>query len=207
MAPGTRSKNPVGRPRRSAAEGGGADTRASILDRAEALLSGRGYAGMSMDDVARAAGVTKGTLYHHFPEGKDALVGAVGERNLRRHGDALAAAISGAEGARAGLEAVARWTLASSGGPERILRDAVRFLPQEHAEAVTQDFMTRMYAPVRTLLEEGVMRGELPPHDTEFAAWAFLGLLSEFAELQPLLARPHLAGQIVSLLLGGIGGE
>ncbi|WP_219722088.1 TetR/AcrR family transcriptional regulator [Deinococcus planocerae] len=181
--------------------------RETILDRAGELLAGRGYAGMSMDDVARAAGVTKGTLYHHFPEGKDALILAVGERSLRRHGDGLAAAITAAEGARAGLEAVARWTLEHSGGPEHILRDAVRFLPQEHAEAMTRGFMTRLYGPVRDLLEGGVQRGELPPHDTEFVAWAFLGLLAEFAELQPSVVRPRLAEQIVGLVLDGIGGK
>lgn len=207
MASGTRSKNPVGRPKRPTAGDGGTDTRATILDRSEELLAGRGYAGMSMDEVARAAGVTKGTLYHHFPEGKDALIVAVGERSLRRHGEGLAAAILSAGGARAGLEAVARWVLTNSGGPERLLRDSDRFLPPEQAENMRRGFMTRMYGPVRELLESGTRRGELPPHDAEFVAWAFLGLLAEFAEMQHLLARPHLAEQIVSLMLNGIGAE
>ncbi|BDP41662.1 hypothetical protein DAETH_16310 [Deinococcus aetherius] len=206
MDSGGRAKNPVGRPRRSGTEGGG-DTRAQILDRAEALLTARGYAGMSMDDVARAAGLTKGTLYHHFPEGKDALILAVGHRSLERHGDALSSAILAARGARAQLEAVARWGLESSGSPARVLRDSGRFLPRAHAEDMARAFQTRVYGQVLGVLEGGARRGELPPHDPEFAAWALLGLVAEFAELQELLPRPRLAEQIVGLVLGGIGGE
>jgi AcrR family transcriptional regulator len=50
----------------------GETTRRHILAVAgEALLS-RGYAATSLNDVIRAAGVTKGAFYHHFPS-KEAL--------------------------------------------------------------------------------------------------------------------------------------
>jgi AcrR family transcriptional regulator len=204
MSAKARSTNPVGRPKRSRS-GDGTDTHGVILDRAEELLEERGYAGTSMDDVARAAGLTKGTLYHHFGGGKDALILAVAHRTLARHRDGLAAAIAAAEGTRARLESVADWTLSSSGRPERILRDTARFLPQTHAEGMAQGFMAHVYAQMHDLLKEGVARGELAPHDTEFSAWAFLGLLAEFAQLQHVVVRPRLAGQIVDLVLTGIG--
>ena len=197
-----RPGNPVGRPRRMAA--GEADTRTRVLDHAQALLEERGYAGMSMDDVARAAGLTKGTLYHHFGGGKDALILAVARRSLERHGGGLSAAIAGAPDVRGRLEAVARWTLREGGRPDRVLRDTARFLPQEYGEALRQDFMAQMYAPVEAVLRRAVETGELPVHDTEFTVWAFLGLLSEFSELQRLLSRPQLERQIVDLLLNGV---
>ncbi|UFN49372.1 TetR/AcrR family transcriptional regulator [Roseomonas sp. OT10] len=54
--------------------------RRAILDAAGKLFMDQGYAAVSMDAVARAAGVSKATLYAHFA-GKDALFGAiVGER-------------------------------------------------------------------------------------------------------------------------------
>lgn len=181
------------------------DTRARILDRTETLLDERGYAGMSMDDVARAVGLTKGTLYHHFEGGKDALILAVAQRTLERHRDGLAAVISETLDVRGQLEAVADWTLTSSGRPERILKDTVRFLPGPHAEEMARGFMSQVYAQVQGLLQRGVERGELGPHDTEFVTWAFLGLLAEFAGLQHVLARPHLGQQIVGLVLTGVG--
>jgi TetR/AcrR family transcriptional repressor of mexJK operon len=46
--------------------------RRAILDGAAELFCGHGYGAVSMDAIARAAGVSKATLYAHFT-GKDAL--------------------------------------------------------------------------------------------------------------------------------------
>jgi AcrR family transcriptional regulator len=53
------------------------DTRRALLDSAMELFTERGFAATSLDDVVRAARVTKGALYHHFPGGKLALFEAV----------------------------------------------------------------------------------------------------------------------------------
>jgi AcrR family transcriptional regulator len=54
-------------------------TIASLLSAARELFVRNGYAATSLADVAAAAGVTKGALYHHFT-GKSALFCAVYER-------------------------------------------------------------------------------------------------------------------------------
>lgn len=54
--------------------------RDAILDAAEQLFSQFGYRRTSMDDVARRAGVAKGTLYLYF-DGKVALFRAMQTRN------------------------------------------------------------------------------------------------------------------------------
>ena len=51
-------------------------TREKILRAAYDRFYRQGYARVSVDDIAAAAGVTKKTLYYHF-ESKDALIGAV----------------------------------------------------------------------------------------------------------------------------------
>jgi len=60
----------------------------SLTDVALRVFAERGYDGASMDDVARAAGITKATIYHHVT-GKEALL----ERGLRRALDALFAVL------------------------------------------------------------------------------------------------------------------
>jgi AcrR family transcriptional regulator len=65
----------------------GEQTRRRILDAAYRLFRRKGFARVSMDDIAAETGVTKRTLYHHF-ESKDALLGAVLEA---QQGLALAA--------------------------------------------------------------------------------------------------------------------
>jgi AcrR family transcriptional regulator len=48
--------------------------RREVLDEAARLFCERGYGGTSMDDVANAVNLTKGTLYHHFPGKAEILV-------------------------------------------------------------------------------------------------------------------------------------
>lgn len=49
--------------------------REEILDVAVELFARRGYHGVSMDEIGKAAGVTGPALYHHF-SGKEAMVAA-----------------------------------------------------------------------------------------------------------------------------------
>ncbi|MFC4629704.1 helix-turn-helix domain-containing protein [Promicromonospora alba] len=51
-------------PRASAADA--ARTAQAILASATELLAARGFAAVSLDDVAGAAGVTRGAVYHHY---------------------------------------------------------------------------------------------------------------------------------------------
>jgi AcrR family transcriptional regulator len=50
--------------------------RREVLDEAARLFYERGYSATSMDDVADAVGLTKGTLYHHFP-GKSEILAQI----------------------------------------------------------------------------------------------------------------------------------
>lgn len=60
----------------------------SLTDVALRVFAERGYDGASMDDVARAAGITKASIYHHV-SGKEALL----QRGLGRALDALFAVL------------------------------------------------------------------------------------------------------------------
>jgi AcrR family transcriptional regulator len=68
----------------------------SLTDVALRVFAERGYDGASMDDVARAAGITKASIYHHV-SGKEALLA----RGLGRALDALFAILE-EPGAREG---------------------------------------------------------------------------------------------------------
>lgn len=48
-----------------------ADSRMEILRQAAVFFMERGYAGTSIDDVARALGATKGRIYHYYPSKSD----------------------------------------------------------------------------------------------------------------------------------------
>ena len=62
----------------SAAASKARQTRDSLVAAARSLFGERGYAATSVEEIVRAAGVTKGALYHHFTD-KDDLFRAVVE--------------------------------------------------------------------------------------------------------------------------------
>src|SRR5471032_1250325 len=53
------------------------ETRATLLATARKVLSERGYADTSMDDLTAQAGLTRGALYHHFGDKKGLLTAVV----------------------------------------------------------------------------------------------------------------------------------
>lgn len=66
-------------PRPTARDPQRGDARTRLLDAARDLIRARGYAATTVDDLCRAAGVTKGAFFHHF-ESKEALGVAVAKQ-------------------------------------------------------------------------------------------------------------------------------
>ena len=54
-------------------------TQAALISTARRLFAERGYSGVGTEEIVRAAGVTRGALYHHF-DGKAGLFAAVFEQ-------------------------------------------------------------------------------------------------------------------------------
>ena len=69
-----------------------AATRGALVTAARALFGARGFAAVGTEEVVRAAGVSRGALYHHFAD-KAALFEAV----IRTEAKAVATAIEDAE--------------------------------------------------------------------------------------------------------------
>jgi AcrR family transcriptional regulator len=70
-----------------------AATRAALLDAARTLFEERGFGGVGTDEIARAAGVTRGALYHQF-DGKLELFAAVFEQVEAQIAERIGAAVS-----------------------------------------------------------------------------------------------------------------
>ncbi|ALX66470.1 TetR/AcrR family transcriptional regulator [Microbacterium sp. XT11] len=79
-------------PRASAAEA--AATARRILSVAAEHFSAHGYAAASVDDIARAADVTRGAVYHHYSS-KPGLFAAVARAQQQEVADAIVAATEG----------------------------------------------------------------------------------------------------------------
>jgi len=53
-----------------------AATRIKLLDAARDVIRAKGYAGSTVDDICAAAGVTKGSFFHHFKSKEEMVVAA-----------------------------------------------------------------------------------------------------------------------------------
>lgn len=81
-----------------------AQTRDSLVHAGRELFGQNGFRGTSVEDLARAARVTTGALYHHFPT-KTALFEAVFEQ---AHTELMAASMAAAQGATDDIDEFAR---------------------------------------------------------------------------------------------------
>lgn len=85
-------------------------TRSLLLDAAENVFSEKGFTAATLDDIAFAAGYTKGAIYKHFATKEDLFL-AVSDRYWRRYFDNFAEVMSSAShvGARELDEIAERW--------------------------------------------------------------------------------------------------
>src|SRR3569833_1663592 len=53
----------------------GDETRSRLVEATRTLIEANGYHGTGLNEVLAVSGAPRGSLYHHFPGGKDQLVG------------------------------------------------------------------------------------------------------------------------------------
>lgn len=112
------------------------DTRPAILEATIALLE-QGDGGFTYERLAGRAGVSRQTLYTHFPKRVDLLVAAVDRRRQELGGDELSAPILEAATAREALEALVDYHVAFTPrimGPARVV-EALRAVDPELSAA------------------------------------------------------------------------
>ena len=179
--------------RRSAAtEARLAEARERIVDAALAQVAAGGYASASVQAVAARAGVATGSVYRHFPS-KAELFGEVFRRQATQELGVLeeiaAGDAPGLERLAAATEVLARRALASP-----TLAYAQIAEPVEQEVEAERLVLRRGYRDAfARILDDGIERGELEPHDTQTYGAAILGAISE-ALVGPLSdpnARDH----------------
>jgi TetR/AcrR family transcriptional regulator, lmrAB and yxaGH operons repressor len=84
------------------------DTRERMVDVTARLLARQGYHATGLAQVLSESGAPRGSLYFHFPEGKEQMAAEAVRRLGEQLGAALQAKLDGKPDVRSGLESVAR---------------------------------------------------------------------------------------------------
>jgi AcrR family transcriptional regulator len=147
------------------------------VDSAVELFTKRGYAGTSLDEVAKRARLTKGALYHHF-SGKQALFEAafdsVENTFMRKLGEIVSAPGDPWDTAMDGLRAYVRVCLEPS-YQRIVIHEAPVVMGWERWREAEEHFS---YGLLRTTIEVLVTSGELEQLPVETMSRLLFGALS-----------------------------
>ena len=127
------------------------ERRAQLLELARKVFTERAYDDVSIDDIAAAAGISKGLLYHYFPTKRDLYVAGLRETSRELVGS-VSAAIDDtqppAERVRAALDAYLEHVLAVGSSFVALMRGGVGSDPEVAAvvEATRQAFVEQFLA-------------------------------------------------------------
>ena len=152
-----------------------------ILEAAEDVLRRFGPAKATVVDVARALGVSHGSVYRHFPS-KAALRDAVAERWLARMMPPLAAV---AEADGPAPERLRRWLDTLISGKRRKVLDDPELFAAYHLLAiesreVVEAHVASLASQVTRIIADGQAQGEFAPSDPAASGWAVLSATSRF---------------------------
>ena len=158
-------------------------TRAALIAAAHSLFAERGYAAVGTEEIVRAAGLTRGALYHHFA-GKLELFQAVYEDVERRLVEQIAAsAMPGAGDPLQALHAGAQAFLDACEDPavQRIaLLDAPSVLGWERWREIGLRYGLGL---VQATLQAAIDAGVIDAQPVEPLAHLLLGAIDEGAML------------------------
>jgi AcrR family transcriptional regulator len=179
-------------------------TRAALVEAARRLFAERGYADVGTEEIVRAAGVTRGALYHHF-DGKRDLLRVVYEELEAELAQELADRFTPGAGALETLRTGAEMFLDHCLEPEVqriVLLDAPAVLGWEEWREIGARYALGL---IEALLTAGMDSGEIRRQPIESLSHALLGALDEVAMLvaradDPTLARAE-AGETLETLL------
>jgi AcrR family transcriptional regulator len=169
-------------------------TRAALVAAARALFARHGYARVGTEEIVRAAGVTRGALYHHFRDKEDLFL-AVFEEVEREVTERIGARVIGG-GAADPVDALligAEMFLDVCAQPEVlriVLLDAPSVLGWERWREVGQRYGLGL---VQAALQAGIDAGALEPQPVRPLAHVLLGALDEAALLVARAPEPDAA--------------
>lgn len=183
--------------------------RAAILDAAEQVFADAGFESAKMEDIARVAGVAKGTVYNYF-QSKEAVFGALADRGrvelLGIIDDAMASATvddrprAFVHGLMQFIERGARMAIVYMHATGLSLRSEL----DPHAAEGRKMLTDRLVDSIRPLYESGRLRTDLPLERLAVLLGGLVGVtIQDFLERGEQSGLTEAADSIMTLFFDG----
>ena len=185
------------------------EARERVLNVAEHLFSERGYAPVTLKDIADALGMKQASLYYHVPGGKEALFVEVSERSFRRHRAGLEEAIASAgDVPREQLRGAARWILSQS-IPDlgRMVNSDMPEIYEQHAHRLMQIAFESLLLPVAGIFQRAYETGAFRSSEFILLAGAFISVIASVQNLPDRFTRQpktEMAETLIDVFLNGV---
>jgi AcrR family transcriptional regulator len=157
-----------------------ASTRAKLIRAARTLFARNGYAGVSTEEIARRAGVTRGALYHQFPAKEDLFLATyeqVEQELTERVGRLLGDVASPFAAMRGGIRAFLE-ECRSAEVQRIVLIDGPAVLGWERWREVAERYGLGL---IETAIRAAIAAKEIAPIAVEPLAHLLMGALDEAA--------------------------
>ncbi|WP_250028797.1 TetR/AcrR family transcriptional regulator [Paractinoplanes maris] len=157
-----------------------ASTRAALITAARPLFAAAGFAGVSTEAIVRAAGVTRGAMYHQFAD-KTELFAAVFETVEAELTQRIDAAVAGSgESSPIALMKLGAATWLDAGAEPEIQRivliEAPSVLGWERWREISFRYGMGL---VHSLVEHAIATGHLPAQPSQPLSYVLIGALDE----------------------------
>lgn len=184
-------------------------TIANILDAAASLFIARNFADVTMSEIADAADVTKGALYHHFDSKEDLYLSMM--HAYLEETRALMAGVAAAGGSC--RERLRRFTLTFLQLPPQkqalmqLVRRDVNIFDGRERERLVRAYQAALPEQAELIIQDGIDSGELMAEDARLLSWEHVAsvevVLADYARQQ--LGDPEaMADFVIGLFFDGV---
>jgi AcrR family transcriptional regulator len=168
-----------------------------LIEKAEELFWKYGYIGVSVDQIAAEAGISKMTVYKHFPSKEHLLMEAL-KNNTVYHTDIIMEKINQEYHSFEKIEWLYSYIMQISDIFPGILARDIMDRPNivEKIAAFKQEKVIKIW---RHILEDGIVKGEIRPLDVDFVS-NFLMFLPNFLMKQEFYTDERMRNKMLENL-------
>jgi AcrR family transcriptional regulator len=181
-----------------------------LLASARSAFLAKNYADVTMDEIAEAAGVTKGALYHHF-QSKEALYLEMMHVDLQEKRELFRSAIKESGPARERLRRLTQRFLDLPHEEReliKLVRRDINIFKDPLREQLVGAYQATLPQPIEAVLRQGIDEGQLASADPRLLSWMYVAIvevmLTRYAATL-FRDKEAMLGAVLDLFFSGAG--